>query len=161
MNTKQIFCALACQKVTSKYFDGVFAKDTLIDIESPPKLLVCNTDNVSEPGEHWVLFHIKKNHALFYDPLGKDFSHYGSEFSNFVDTWSTSHEICSIRTQPLDSSLCGVYCLYFAYFRCLGKSMRSIVKSMKSSEFVSNFVKRTFYICHASKCKYLQCCSRK
>ena len=161
MNSKQLFCALTCQKITTKYFDGIFAKDTLVDIESPPKLLICNTDVLSDPGEHWVLFHFIDHHARFYDPLGKDFAVYGSEFVALVNKWSTSHEICDIRTQPLNTSLCGVYCLYFAYFTCKGKSTKSIVENMTSARKVWNFVKRIFFICPDSQCKLLQCCIRK
>lgn len=161
MNTKQLFCALACQKVTGKYFDGIFARDTLTDIESSPGLLICNTDFSTQKGEHWILFHFINHHCRFYDPLGMDFSHYGDEFSTFVNRWSTSYEICNVRTQPLNTDLCGIYCLYFAYYSCSGKSSRAIVNNMFKSHSVINTVKRLFYICPNSTCKLLQCCVRK
>ena len=161
MNTKQLFCALQCQPVTSKYFDGIFAKDTLSDIVAPPQLLVCNTAHSSESGDHWVLFHFIGSHARFYDPLGLDFSAYGNDFIDFVNMWSTSYEICNVRTQPSNSSLCGVYCLFFAYFSCKGRSIHTIVKKMKSAQFVKQFVKNMFSICPRYPCRFLQSCVRK
>ena len=48
------------------------------------------------------------------------------------------------RTQPKNSSLCGYYCLYFAYNICKVNNMHDIINSMKSSTDIVNFVNKVF-----------------
>ena len=160
MNTKQLFFALAQNNVTKKCFDGIFAKDTLKDIEAPPKLIICNTDTSDSTGEHWVLFHLKNRHMIFYDSLGKHFNFYGSEFNAFVCRWAQTYEFVHERTQPVNTRLCGIYCLYFAYYSCQKSSPHDIIKSMTSKKFVLDVVRRHFSICKYFSCPFLQCCIR-
>jgi len=158
MNTKQLFYALRKNNTTEKYFDGIFARNTLRQIEAPPQLLVCNTDNISSPGIHWILFHFKGEHLIFYDSLGHHFSHYGDEFVQFVQRWAKTFEFVTKRTQPPNTNLCGAYCLYFAYFSCKNWKTDRIVNSMTSSRKVLNVVSRLFTICTFFACPFLQCC---
>ena len=161
MNTKQLYVALMRNKVTKKCFDGVYAKDTLDNIKSKPELIICNTDNSSEEGEHWVLFYFDKvgYNVTFYDSLGHDLEFYGDEFVDFVNRFSTSYNYSDKRTQPINSSLCGIYCLYFAYFKCKGFSMERIIKSMTRASKVLKVVHKIFHVSKKFKCKLLQCCS--
>ena len=41
----------ACRRV----FQGVFSADTL---PRRPRLLVCNTDESTKPGQHWIAIHV-------------------------------------------------------------------------------------------------------
>jgi len=161
LNAKQLYCALRCQRITEPYFDGILAHDILTDIEAPFVLIVCNTDVQGGKGEHWVLFHLIGDHMRFYDPAGADFHTYGHEFTDFVSRWSTSYEICDVRTQPPNSKLCGLYCLYFAYFSCIGRESDEIIASMKNAHVVVDFVNRKFFICPQTRCNLLLCCKRK
>ena len=56
LDTKQLFKALIINKTTRGFFDGVYAKDLLENIESPPELIICNTDDSDKKGEHWLAF---------------------------------------------------------------------------------------------------------
>lgn len=160
MNTKQIWQALTSNNVTEPYFDGVFPADRIKYIKKKPKLIICNTDPSNKPGKHWVLFYFNDRSVDFYDSLGKDPSHYGEEFVNLIQKFSTAYNKVNYRTQPLNSNLCGYYCLYFAYGRCKGYSMEYIVNSMLSSEKVINFVLKKFpNVCKESYCPLLQTCS--
>ena len=160
MNTKQVWKALTLNSQTNAYFDGVYSSDTLKDIKEKPELIICNTDPSDKPGEHWLLFFFEGDEADFYDSLGKDLTFYGKEFVNFVNKYAKSVKQCKRRTQPLHSSLCGHYCLYYAYLRCKGKDMDYIVNSMisASDSDVVSFVYKHFYICHAFNCPMLQKC---
>lgn len=152
--------ALIFNPVTNSAFQGVFARDTLNEISKKPKLIICNTDPSYKKGEHWVLFYFNENSVDFFDSLGRDIYYYGNDFVNFVKRFVTQYEFCEERLQPLKSSLCGHYCLFYAYFRCLGFSMSNIVDRMKSHKYVENFVKENFCICKNSKCKLLQTCTK-
>lgn len=158
MNTKQIWQALTCNSVTEPYFDGVFPSDFLKKIKRKPELIICNTDPSTKPGAHWVLFFFNNDTVDFYDSLGQDITHYGSLFINFVEKFAETYEQSNIRTQPNNSSLCGYYCLYYAYHRCQGQQMSQIINSMKSPLHVINFVNNHFKFCRRSKCSLLQSC---
>ena len=159
MNTKQLWTALTLNPKTNFYFDGIFSIDTLKEIKEKPDLIICNTDPSDQPGEHWVLFFFNENSVDFYDSLGRDITYYGSEFINFIKNYTSNFEQCLRRTQPLESDLCGYYCLYYAFAKCNGFSMEKIIDNMLSKDNVTEFVNKMFFICNSSQCNLLQYCS--
>lgn len=157
MNTKQLWQALTENTITEPYFDGIFPIDALSDIKSKPRLIICNTDPSDQPGEHWVLFFFEGDNVDFFDSLGKKMNVYGDDFSNFAGRFCSHYNWTPIQTQPKGSSLCGHYCLYYAYKRCKGEKMDSIIPSMKSVQNVLKVVSDQFNICKSDSCKF-QCC---
>ena len=160
MNTKQIWQALSRNKFTNEYFDGVFPHDLLSHIKVKPKLIICNTHSSKEPGEHWLLFFFDNKTVEFYDSLGKDISDYNLSFYNFLHTYVEDYEKSLIRTQPVNSSLCGEYCLFYAYYRCKGIRMKDIINKMLKNDNVSEFVSKHFNFCSQSVCPALQQCTK-
>lgn len=159
MNTKQLYLALLRNDVTSLQFDGIYAKDMLTEITSRPKLIICNTHPSHKPGEHWLLFYFNEDDSVdFYDSLGKPLQSYGEKILQFAKTFAESFIESKDRTQPLNSSLCGHYCLYYAYYKCKGYSMDDILSRMESPDHVLSSVKRLYNICTSSDCKLLQKC---
>ena len=158
MNTKQLWTALTLNKVTNQYFDGIFSIDTLSEINTKPRLIICNTDPSYKAGQHWVLFFFKDNSVDFYDSLGKDIQECGPEFITFIQNYCNNFKECIGRTQPNNSSLCGVYCLYYSYAKCIGKSMEEIIDEMKNTEKIVNTVKQIFFINSSDNCSLLHNC---
>lgn len=159
MNSKQLYFALSKNKITKGKFDGIYSKDTLQDIVTKPELIICNTDPSYKPGKHWVLFFFdKEGNAEFFDSLGKSPNHYGKEFVLFAKMFSKKIKSTGIRVQPGNTALCGMYCLFYAYFRCKGYKMNYILKKMTSPETVVKKVKKLFYLCPKSKCLLIQNC---
>ena len=77
---------------TNPYFDGIYSIDTLKNIKEKPELIICHTDPLYKPGEHWVLFFFEKNGFVnFYDSLGRDICCYGCEFLDFVKKFATKN----------------------------------------------------------------------
>ena len=161
MNTKQLWNPLVNNKVTEPYFDGIFPKDMLKIIENKPKLIICNTDPSDKKGQHWVLFFFERNLIEFYDPLGHNISYYGNEFSELINKFGNKYKWVKIRTQPINSDLCGEYCLYYAYGRCKGYSMEYIIKTMSSARKIIKFVNNHYCICTNSACNLLQYCKKQ
>lgn len=147
MNTKQLWTALTYNSHTNSIFDGVYSKDRLKDIKEKPALIICNTDDSDQPGEHWVLFYFVEPHCVeFFDSLGRDISFYGKSFVEFVQKFADVTKQCNKRTQPRNTSLCGEYCLYYIAMRCKGKSMEEIVSLMPTVEELLCEVENFFYI---------------
>ena len=161
MNTKQIWQALTCNTKTEPYFDGVFPINELKNTKDKPELIICNTDPSNKPGQHWVLFFFHNDTVDFFDSLGKNMEYYGEEFINFAKRFSSKFQISLMRTQPKNTSLCGQYCLYFAYKRCTGEEMDNIIKSMVSPDHVLCFVNSNFKFCkNSGNCTHFQTFSK-
>lgn len=153
MNTLQLYSALKSQPVTKPYFSGIYSYDTILLIKKKPKLILCNTDPSYMKGEHWVLFYFCRNNTVeFFDPLGKSLKFYGNNFVKFIMKFVKYY--CSIKkgVQPIKSSSCGKYCLYYAFLRCKGYKMGNIVRTIPNVSIVSKCVKNKFNICFTENC---------
>ena len=112
MNAKQLYIALASNPNTNTVFDGIYSIDTLKDIKNKPELIICNTDPSDKPGKHWALFFFDESNSVdFYDSLGKAITYYGPEFIDFVNKFAENYNQCIKKAQPINTSLCGQYCL--------------------------------------------------
>ena len=141
MNGLQLWHALSMNASTRPSFDGVFASDTLRTLQHQPKLIICNTDPSYKPGEHWLLFYVTDNGTVeMFDSLGKDITDYSQDIVHFTERFGQVSKVLTQRVQPLNSALCGQYCLYFAYLRCKGLSMESIATDMPSATFIQSYV---------------------
>ena len=158
MNSKQLFFALHSNCTTQPFFDGVFARDQLEEIIMKPQLVIVNSEPSDSEGKHWVLFFFKGQSVDFFDSLGKDISAYHPDFANFIDRYSLQTNYLNVRIQPPRSSICGQYCLYYAYKCCQCYDMEEIVKSMECSEQVVSFVNRQFILCKNSLNKLQSAC---
>ena len=85
MYTKDLWQALTCNPITDSYFGGIFPSDALKDITDKPELIICNTDPSDKLGKYLLLFFFCDDKVDFYDSLGKDLSHYGKDFTQFVN----------------------------------------------------------------------------
>ena len=159
MNTKQLWNALSLNPLTNNYFDGIYLSDTLNEIREKPNLIICNTDPSNKPGEHWVLFFFNENSVDFFDSLGRDIKYYGSIFFDFIANFAYDYKQCLTRTQPIDSDLCGQYCLYYTFAKCNGLSMDKIIYNIPNYKYVVEFVNRHYYICPKYECSLIQSCN--
>jgi hypothetical protein len=144
MNTIQLQTALKNETVTKRFFTGIYSYDTLLNIKMKPKLIICNTEPSYKKGEHWVPLFFNKNNVEFFDSLGKPMSYYSNNFITCVKKFAKYFKENKKRVQPVKSSLCGQYCLYFAYLKCKGYSMEFIMKTMSNSKNVKKYVNRKF-----------------
>ena len=98
------------------FFIGVFPKDQLPLAATATKNLtfVVNTDASNLPGQHWIAVFVRdKTTAYVFDPFGQSPPlKLQSWFNNRNIEWT-----CNLRcVQPLNSELCGAYCIYFLWF---------------------------------------------
>ena len=108
-----------------------------------------------------MLFFFNNDTVDFFDSLGRSMEYYGDEFVKFAKKFSSKFQISLVRTQPMNTSLCGQYCLYFAHKRCNGEEMDNIIKSMASPDHVLCFVNSNFNFCkNSGDCAHFQTCSK-
>ena len=153
MNSEQLSSVLTKSfHGTKSNFLGVFPSDhapCVHDVSTKaPCAYILNTDPCTEPGTHWVAFYYPTSNSLeFFDSFGRSPSDYGFSIPN---TLRVTHNTLSF--QPLDSYLCGHYCIMYLHQRAYDISLSSIVnhlsgRSPRNSDhvvfdFVSNLVQK-------------------
>lgn len=140
MNSFQIHKFLKTNVYTSKYFLGVFACDTLptrIPKVNKHLLLICNTDKISKPGEHWIAIHFSSdNTATYFDSFGM--YPQNPYIINFLKTNATKVTFNSRMIQSVFSMYCGHFCALFLYFMVKGRSLSDFVKMFKNKNLKDN-----------------------
>ena len=147
LRTGDLDIALKFNPVTSRFFSGVFALDEIENIHTRPCLIIVNTDPSWKRGEHWiVIFFSSQKEVEIFDSLGSKFSTFPPEIKNFIGRFAESVKYTTKRVQPPNSSLCGLYCLYYAYYRCSKNSMECIVKTVPPPDWIKSCVPVLFNI---------------
>lgn len=154
MNTKQIFYALQKNSVTSPFFDGVYSLDNLEHIIVRPQMIVVNTAPSDSKVGHWLVFFCQGSQMDLFDSFGCD--EYSSEITNFIYRFSENVNMSNVLLQHKKSNICGILCLYFAYYRCLGYSFKTVIDKMQSIENVLKFVAKTFVVCERNDSCFVQ-----
>lgn len=153
---------------------GVLPCDFLknFKVQSYPCIIVVNTDRSYQPGEHWCLFFIEhKGDAVeFYDSYGLGIRAFAREFYDFARKNARGIYCNNIQLQNESSTVCGDYCLYFAYRRLQGKTPCEIYDEFSVSDLKDNDAKvRKFaseyeflkpFVLNGKKCLFRQqCCT--
>jgi len=144
MDTRQIERFLEADTVCREVFQGVFSADTL---PNRPRLLVCNTDKSTKPGEHWIAIHVDA------DGRGEYFDSFGRAPNKHFDAYMNEH--CTIRTfnrkqlQSIISTFCGYYCCMYCMLRCRRTDMTRIVGMFTSDTAFNDTIVHSF-VCNKS-----------
>ena len=132
-----------------KNFKGVFTTDELVKLkgnkDQKPAIIIYTdkfkTDNIG----HWVCVFLGEI-PEFYDPLGHDPSYYSENIYNFLLQNDDKYIYSSHITQGNESINCGLFVLYFLFFRCHNIPYQSIVDSFSTNyEKNDNIVERLYY----------------
>ena len=119
LSSSKINCILADQP----NFLGCFADDDLrhIAVQSYPAFLIVNLDKSSGTGSHWVCLRIDRRTIEIFDPLGFNIRLWPQKpfyLLNFLHNFSFSRKLVfSVQIQPINSFLCGFYCVYYILMR--------------------------------------------
>jgi len=118
MDSDQIEQLLANQP----YFQGVFSSDTL---PIKPRLLICNTDPSTKPGEHWIAIYVDKNgFGEYFDSFGRPpTKHFERYMNSNCKRWTFNKKLLQSRI----SAFCGYYCSLYVVLRCQGFNLVKIV----------------------------------
>ncbi len=136
MDGNQIMKIVSRDQCLQEHFRGIFARDK-VPKWLMPGCFIWNTALHDAKGEHWVAIYISINHDVeFFDSFGEPPRTYG---------WNISGNVKFNKKvlQSSNSDVCGMYCLFFLYFRCRGLSMKSIL-----DKFSINTVQNDAYVLH-------------
>ena len=130
LNTLQLTLALSKYPQTANQFIGVFARDELP--------LLINKFPSTKSGTQ-ILFYFDKNENVeYFDSLGKRLSHYHKDILKFIkNNCNYYSRVVNKRIQPVNTTLCGHYCLHYAYSRCVEKiNKEHIINNMPSKDWI-------------------------
>lgn len=125
------------------HFIGCFAQDHLqtLIIRSLPVSLIVNFDNSTVSGSHWVAIRIDRNVLDIFDPLGFNIDRWPKIphfLLQFLHKFSQHRRVrISKEIQPINSSLCGFYCIFFVYFR-LSHTFHACAEKFSRTDFSKN-----------------------
>lgn len=127
---------------------GVFSVDTLPKKDISKKCFVINTDPSFLPGKHWVaVFFPSKSLPEFFDSFGKSPSHYSDSILNFlIEKNSRGFVYNSKCIQSTHSSYCGMFCLYYLYFRIRGIRFEKVLERFGKNLEHNDLIVSDFYL---------------
>lgn len=142
MNTTQLEEYMLADQYIRMYYGGVLPSNRLPLIsENKPKIYIVNTDDEFKPGQHWIV--------LFTDDVGEYFDSLGKEplqeFKDFLIINGPMYIMNEKQLQSQQSNLCGLYALYYAYFRCRGCTMKDILHIFTDNLLYNDMLVSYFY----------------
>lgn len=148
MNGHQLMHIINFDPYMRKRWKGFAALDTpgCMGVgTSLPAFYLLNTDKESGDGKHWCVAYIEDRKKMeFFDSFGFPPELYGLE-----RLFPAGEIVYNPRmVQNLEAVTCGAHCLFFAYLRSRGYSMRKVLNvydeqdCARNDEMVSNFVQQ-------------------
>jgi len=116
MNSLELKQIINKDKLLSKTFIGIFAADELnFQVYKKPSCLIVNTDPATEPGEHWIAIYFDaRGNMEYFDSFGRQPT---ADFVAFMKENGNKIRVHSQRLQSDDTYVCGMYCVYFLFYR--------------------------------------------
>jgi len=97
---------------------GTYPRDLLpYKKVSDRSAIIINTDDSSNPGQHWVPLFLDKGIAEYFDSFGFKIIH--NDILKFLNKNNIKKIIYNNKQlQSVTTSTCGAYCVLFVKFRC-------------------------------------------
>lgn len=142
MRTEELEAYMLSDPYIRRYYGGVVALDRLPSVITKPSIFIVNSDTADMPGRHWF--------AVFFNPtVNEHFDSAGFFPSLTLEASLIAHgptfQYNNRRVQDYHSNTCGLFCLFYCYFRCRGHSFRDIMQMFSSNLQINEHVVETFY----------------
>ena len=124
-----------------QYFGGVVALDQLPKVIKKPSMFIVNTDPSSLPGRHWLV--------VFFTRINEHFDSAGFYPIKPIEAELIAHgprfQYNNTRVQAFHSETCGLFCLFYCYFRSRGYSFSQIMNMFSNNLIVNEHLVKYFY----------------
>lgn len=125
----------------NRKFGGILALDQLYKAVFEPKIYIVNTDTQNGPGQHWFCIYLC-DYPEHFDPAGLEPMPY---VRTFLTARGSQFMYNSKRVQSFSSETCGVFCLFFAFFRCRNYSFRNILSMFSNDLHLNEIIVKQFF----------------
>ena len=141
MDTNELDRYMRRDSHIKKNYGGTLAKNQLLNIvNSKDKIYIVNLDDSYNPRSHWITIWMGEFPEIF-DSLGHKPL---KEFEDFIFLNGDPYVCNTKRLQSHGSSVCGHYCLMYAYFKSRGYSFKKNI-NIFDSNYVLNDVKVKYF----------------
>ena len=124
-----------------QFYGGVVALDQLPKVIEKPTIYVVNSDPAHLPGRHWL--------AIFFDRVNEHFDSAGLYPSKSLEVELIAHgprfRYNDQRVQAFRSDSCGLFCLFYCYFRCRSFSFKEIMSMFSNNLKLNEAIVIYFY----------------
>ena len=138
MNTADIDLFLKTDPITKDIHKGAYACDDIPNwVWIRPYALVLNTGPISSGGRHWVaVFAPLEGQAIYFDSFG--LPPYIKKITRFLANNFNSVKYSKTQLQPVDSKLCGMYCIRFIKEMATGTPFEAFLTNFMSTPLFVN-----------------------
>ena len=142
MNTSQLKAYMLNDPFIRKYYGGVVAIDQLPIFPDKPTIFIANCDPISLPGSHWVVLYLDSICEHFDSAAFKP----RSGFDTYLTVQGPKYLYNTKRIQSYHSDTCGLFCLFYCYFRCRGHSFLEILNMFSGNLEMNETIVKTFFV---------------
>ena len=148
MNTRQLQCALDSDPAMKDYSRNVLALDQFQRANLSDKgIYVCNDQPSKKSGNHWFLIFIDPEKIYFVDSFANEPKYY--HVDEKLRTLKKPIFTFSKMLQSPFSTLCGEYCIFFAYHLSRNFNLEYVIRfftndCVQNDQNVKDFIWRKF-----------------
>ena len=143
MNTLQLENYMLNDPYIRQYYAGTLAVDELPLVVTRPCIFIVNTDPIALPGKHWVTLFMDKQLCEHFDSAGfrprKDFEIY-------LTAKGPNYLYNNNRLQNYNTETCGLFCLFYSYFRCRNHNFKEILDMFYDNLKINEALVKYFYV---------------
>lgn len=141
MNTDELETYMLNDPYISQMYGGVVALNEVPNVIKKPSVFIVNSDPNYLPGTHW--------YALYFDRISEHFDSAGFEpnpvLENHLIVHGPQYKYNSTRVQNFNTDTCGLFCLFFVYFRCRGYTFNKIMNMFSNNLELNEHIVKYFY----------------
>ena len=141
LNTNELASFMLKDPIIRRFYGGVHAIDQLKYINSNNKVYIINLDKIKDPGSHWICI-FTFDTPEYFDPAGFPPN---SDLFEYLVFKGPKYLTNTSRVQSHISSSCGVFCLFYCYYRCRGFSFSDIMSIFSDDLLVNECIVTNFY----------------
>ena len=141
MRTEDLEAYMLRDPYIRHYYGGVVALNQLPVAITKPKLYIVNSDPMGLPGQHWF--------AVFFTTVNEHFDSAGFYPNAVLEAQLISRgprfRYSDRRVQDYNTESCGMFCLFYCYFRCRGYTFQDVMNMFSHNLQLNEHVVQYFY----------------
>ena len=141
LNTVELETFMLNDAYIRNHFGGVRALDQLDSYPKNKTIYIVNQDTSDKEGSHWIV--------IFMDSVPEHFDSSGQAPIERIHSYLIANGPLFYanreRVQDFYSNSCGLFCLFFAYFKSRGYTFADIMSMFSSNLVINENIVQTFY----------------
>lgn len=133
--------------VMPKLFKGVFSSDTIPLLNDNVFVLITNTKQSNEQGEHWVAVYRNDDKTYFMDSFGRTPNQISRKFAKNLSDKKITKFISNRKSyQHILSESCGLFTIVYVLAICHGLEQEEFLNYFKENDQINNELKVHYFL---------------